>query len=61
MYVIQSVGTELFHVICRWYDYIPCIGRVHGSWNDGGVDVLCFVRLSTFSSSLLPLTFCVVL
>jgi hypothetical protein len=34
---------ELSHVISRWYDYVPCDWRVYGSWNDGGVDVLCLV------------------
>ena len=45
MYVIRnSIWPELIHVISRWHDYFPRIGRVHGFWNNGGIDVLCFVR-----------------
>jgi hypothetical protein len=35
---------DLSHVVSRWYDYLPCHGRVYGSRNDGSVDVFCLVR-----------------
>ena len=44
LFVFQIRWPELFHVISRWNDYFPCIGSIHGSRTNGGVDVLCFVR-----------------
>lgn len=43
LFVFSNPLARLFHVISRWYDYFPCIGSIHGSWTDGGVNVLCFV------------------
>lgn len=47
-FIVGLALADVYHVILRWYDHLPCLGCVYGSWSNGRVHVLCFVRRTIY-------------
>ncbi len=55
---VSVSGDVNFHIMgpTRRDDHLSCFWRLHGSWRCGGIDVLCYVRVSELSIFLVHLT-----